>query len=48
MDTGVDYRHPSLGSGFGPGFKVAKGYDFVGDNYNGSNTPMPDDDPLDT
>lgn len=23
IDTGVDYRHPSLGGGFGPGFKVS-------------------------
>jgi hypothetical protein len=30
--AGIDYMHPDLGGGFGPGFKVAKGYDFVGDN----------------
>jgi hypothetical protein len=30
-----------------PGFKVAGGTDFVGDAYNGSNTPVPDDDPMD-
>ncbi|KAI0045501.1 subtilisin-like protease [Auriscalpium vulgare] len=47
IDTGVDYTHPSLGSGFGQGYKVAGGYDFVGDDYTGSNTPVPDDDPLD-
>lgn len=29
IDTGVDYRHPALGEGFGPGFKVVGGYDFV-------------------
>ncbi|HEX6095581.1 MAG TPA: S8 family serine peptidase [Thermoanaerobaculia bacterium] len=29
LDTGVDYRHPALGEGFGPGFKVKAGYDFV-------------------
>jgi subtilisin family serine protease len=29
IDTGVDYRHPALGGGFGPGFKIAGGYDFV-------------------
>lgn len=29
IDTGVDYRHPSLGGGFGPGYKVVGGYDFV-------------------
>jgi hypothetical protein len=37
LDTGVDYRHPALGEGFGPGFKVLGGYDFVNK----------DDDPLD-
>ncbi|KAK7053257.1 hypothetical protein VNI00_003883 [Paramarasmius palmivorus] len=47
IDTGVDYLHPALGGGFGPGFKVAGGYDFVGDDYNGSNEPEPDPDPLD-
>lgn len=30
-----------------PTAKVAKGYDFVGDDYNGDNEPQPDDDPLD-
>ncbi|KAI0049851.1 subtilisin-like protease [Auriscalpium vulgare] len=47
IDTGVDYTHPSLGGGFGSGFKVAGGYDFVGDNYDAGSTPKPDDDPLD-
>ncbi|KAG8936970.1 hypothetical protein FRC02_009107 [Tulasnella sp. 418] len=47
LDTGIDYRHPALGGGFGPGFKVDHGYDFVGDAYTGSNTPVPDNDPLD-
>ncbi|KAJ7747214.1 subtilisin-like protease [Mycena metata] len=47
LDTGTDYTHPSLGGGFGPGFKVAGGFDLVGDNYDGSNTPVPDSDPLD-
>ncbi|KAL9477642.1 hypothetical protein ACSS6W_007483 [Trichoderma asperelloides] len=46
IDTGVDYLHPSLGGGFGPGYKVSFGYDFVGDNYTGFNTPVPDNDPL--
>jgi hypothetical protein len=31
VDTGVDYNHPALGGGYGPGFKVAGGYDLVGD-----------------
>ncbi|TFK50631.1 subtilisin-like protease [Heliocybe sulcata] len=48
IDTGIDYNHPLLGSGIGAGFKVIGGYDFVGDAYTGSNTPVPDDDPLDT
>ena len=29
IDTGVDYTHPALGNGFGPGFKVTGGWDFV-------------------
>lgn len=37
IDTGVDYMHPSLGGGFGPGFKIAFGYDFVGDDYDPEN-----------
>ncbi len=38
LDTGVDYRHPDLGAGFGPGHKVAGGYDLVNDD------PDPADD----
>jgi subtilisin family serine protease len=38
IDTGIDYTHPNLGGGFGPGHKVKGGHDFV-DN---------DDDPMDT
>jgi len=30
-DTGVDYTHPALGGGFGAGFRIAGGYDLVGD-----------------
>ncbi|KAG9063681.1 hypothetical protein KI688_003792 [Linnemannia hyalina] len=51
IDTGVDYKHPALGGCFGPGCKVAYGYDFVGDDYdNGDSekdTPKPDKDPMD-
>ncbi|KAJ3087425.1 hypothetical protein HK102_011146 [Quaeritorhiza haematococci] len=47
IDTGVDYSHPALGRGFGPNFKVAYGYDFVGDNYTSGNDPVPDNDPMD-
>ena len=32
LDTGVDYDHPDLGGGFGPGYKVVGGYDFVNDD----------------
>jgi len=38
IDTGIDYRHPALGGGFGPGFRVIGGYDFV----NKDNDPMDD------
>ncbi|MCF6270669.1 MAG: S8 family serine peptidase [Melioribacteraceae bacterium] len=37
IDTGIDYLHPALGGGFGPGFKVIGGYDFINN----------DDDPID-
>src|SRR5436190_5179756 len=29
IDTGIDYTPPALGGGFGPGFKVIGGYNFV-------------------
>ncbi|APA15397.1 hypothetical protein SS1G_09060 [Sclerotinia sclerotiorum 1980 UF-70] len=41
VDTGVDYRHPALGGGFGPGFKIAGGYSFVNDNGVLGNSPDP-------
>ena len=52
IDTGIDYDHPDLGGCFGPGCKVAYGYDFVGDNYDassrfGSPIPVPGPDPDD-
>ncbi|EHL00982.1 putative Minor extracellular protease vpr [Glarea lozoyensis 74030] len=48
VDTGVDYNHPALGGGFGPGFKVAGGYDFVGDgSWPDSGAKTPDNDPAD-
>ncbi|KAL4251463.1 Alkaline protease 1 [Abortiporus biennis] len=47
LDTGIDYTHPLLGGGIGPGHKVIGGFDFVGDAFDGTNTPMPDPDPLD-
>ncbi len=38
IDTGVYYDHPDLGGGFGPGYKVKGGWDFV------NNDPDPMDD----
>ncbi|KAK2041053.1 subtilase [Colletotrichum somersetense] len=49
VDTGIDYGHPALGNGcFGAGCLVSYGYDLVGDDYTGSNTPVPDSDPMDS
>ncbi|KAL2879853.1 hypothetical protein SGCOL_004898 [Colletotrichum sp. CLE4] len=48
VDTGIWYKHPDLGNGFGPGFKVERGHDFAGDGlwpYEGEKEP--DEDPLD-
>ena len=50
MDTGIDYDHPDLGGCFGPGCRVIKGWDFVGDAYNADDTspgynPVPSPDP---
>ncbi|KAI1466675.1 subtilisin-like protein [Daldinia caldariorum] len=47
VDSGTWYGHTALGGGFGPGFKVAGGYDFVGDGDWPSGDKQPDDDPLD-
>lgn len=46
IDSGIDYTHPSLGGGFGSGFKVAGGYDFVGDDFRAGLDPQEDEDPL--
>ncbi|KAL8284353.1 hypothetical protein RB600_008969 [Gaeumannomyces tritici] len=49
VDTGADYNHPALGGGFGSGFKIAGGYDLVGDGaWPGSEPKTPDPDPHDT
>jgi len=45
IDGGLDYLHPALGAGYGQGFKVQYGYDFVGDNVRPPNVEAPDDDP---
>lgn len=59
IDTGIDYIHKDFGgtgSDSGQRFddaqvpwtsSVVGGYDFVGDDYTGSNTPRPDPDPMD-
>jgi subtilisin family serine protease len=41
IDTGVDYRHPALGSGFGPGHKIAGGYSFAYGNGTLGDGPDP-------
>ncbi|TDZ30153.1 Major intracellular serine protease [Colletotrichum spinosum] len=46
VDTGIDYTHPALGGCFGPGCLVEFGLDIVGDSYDGTNTPAPDNDPF--
>ncbi|KAI9596610.1 peptidase S8/S53 domain-containing protein [Syncephalis fuscata] len=33
IDSGIDFTHPSLGGGFGPGYKVSYGRDYIKDNY---------------
>ncbi|WRT66229.1 uncharacterized protein IL334_003182 [Kwoniella shivajii] len=47
IDSGVDYTREPLGGCFGNGCKIVGGYDFVGDSYDGSNDPTPDNDPFD-
>jgi minor extracellular serine protease Vpr len=54
MDTGIDYLHPDLGGGFGKGYRVVAGYDFVGDAFDANPAnptynpiPAPDHDPMD-
>lgn len=32
IDSGVDYNHPALGGGIGPGRRVIGGYDFINDD----------------
>ncbi|MFQ6136938.1 MAG: S8 family serine peptidase, partial [Candidatus Hydrothermarchaeales archaeon] len=38
VDTGINYSHPDLGGGFGPGYRVIGGYDF----YNERSDPIDD------
>ncbi|KAI5863322.1 subtilisin-like protein [Durotheca rogersii] len=48
IDSGVDYTHPALGGCFGrPDCLFTFGTDIVGDDYDGTNIPVPDADPYD-
>nr|XP_036587162.1 Minor extracellular protease vpr 7 [Colletotrichum truncatum]KAF6797893.1 Minor extracellular protease vpr 7 [Colletotrichum truncatum] len=48
VDSGILYTHPALGGGLGEGFKVAGGYDFVGDGeWPDFGDKQPDEDPVD-
>lgn len=53
MDTGIDIDHPDFGGGGSngttpfPTARVAYGYDFVGDAFNGGNSAVPDNNPDD-
>ncbi|KAF9215642.1 hypothetical protein BGZ59_000736, partial [Podila verticillata] len=56
IDTGIDYKHPAFASKGanngcfarkGKNCRVAHGWDFVGDAYDGKNKPTPDADPMD-
>ncbi|KAK4047156.1 hypothetical protein OIV83_005608 [Microbotryomycetes sp. JL201] len=46
IDEGIDYTNPILGGCFGPNCQISFGYDFVGDDYDGTNDPQPDNDPF--
>lgn len=47
IDSGIDFDHPDLGGCFGPGCRVAVGYDFVGDAFGVGPAPSPDPIPDD-
>ncbi|KAK7420633.1 hypothetical protein QQX98_002627 [Neonectria punicea] len=48
VDTGVDYTHSALGGGIGEGFKIAGGYDLVGNGeWPEDPDKEPDSDPMD-
>ncbi|KAI7908050.1 peptidase S8/S53 domain-containing protein [Cokeromyces recurvatus] len=50
IDSGVDYYHPALGGGFGPGYPIQYGYDLVGDDFDNTNisSRKQNETPLDT
>ena len=43
----IDFTHPALGGGFGPGYKVAFGRDLVGDYYTPRRNAVPKTIPMD-
>lgn len=47
IDSGVDYTAGPLGGCFGAGCKIAGGYDYVGDEFDGTDNLAPDSDPFD-
>ncbi|KAI9164109.1 serine endopeptidase [Paramyrothecium foliicola] len=47
VDTGIDYNHIALGGGYGEGFKVAGGWDVVGDGFYPAEPRIPDEDHID-
>ncbi|KAG0327865.1 hypothetical protein BGZ99_006670, partial [Dissophora globulifera] len=56
IDTGIDYKHPAFAAAgadagcfarYGKSCRIAHGWDFVGDDYTGANTPIADADPMD-
>lgn len=40
IDSGIDPSHPALGAGYGPGFKVEGGFDFVGEDGTADDSPV--------
>lgn len=47
VDSGVDWKHPALGNGLGPGYTVIGGHDLIGDEGWPETPAKPDDDPND-
>lgn len=45
LDGPVDCHHPALGGGFGKGFKISFGRDFVGDKWDPNDEEMDDPKP---
>ncbi|KAJ1914367.1 hypothetical protein IWQ60_008832 [Tieghemiomyces parasiticus] len=49
IDSGIDYKHPAFGNCYKTSnCRIKYGYDFVGDLYDGTNQPQPDNDPYST